>query len=103
MWGCVGISSRTKTSLQPSRMSMVQCTQALATLANTIGRLPEATMLQQRAADMGQLIEAHLWDEQSNIYVNRKPAGDFYRHISPTSFYPLQATPPASSSRGMLL
>ena len=25
------------------------------------------------------LIEEHLWDEQSGIYVNRKPGGDFSR------------------------
>ena len=69
-------------------------TQALATLAEAIGRHADATMLKRRASTMGELIEANLWDDHSNIYVNRKPSGDFYRHISPTSFYPLQVCVP---------
>ena len=44
---------------------------------------------------MSDLIESHLWDKESSIYVNKKPDGEFYRHISPTSFYPLQTGVPS--------
>ena len=47
-------------------------------------------MLRQRAETMAALIEAHLWDESSGIYVNRQPNGRFNRHIAPTSFYAMQ-------------
>ena len=56
-------------------------------------------MLKGRAAEMARLIERYLWDPQSQIYVNRKPSGEFYRHISPTSFYPLQAVATMPSVR----
>ena len=63
---------------------------ALATLASAIGREKEAGVLRQRAETMASLIEAHLWDESSGIYVNRQPNGRFNRHIAPTSFYVMQ-------------
>ena len=44
---------------------------ALAQLARAIGRTTAAATLQQRAEKMTALIEAHLWDEASGIYVNK--------------------------------
>jgi neutral trehalase len=70
-------------------------TAALAQLAKAIGRDADAAMLQARAAKMTALIETHLWDEQSGIYVNRRPNGSFYRHVAPTSFYAMQTAGPS--------
>ena len=39
---------------------------------------------------MGALIDAHLWDNVSGIYVNRMPDGRWNHHIAPTSFYAMQ-------------
>ena len=68
-------------------------TQALSTLDDAIGRHRDAAMRKQRASTMGlmeAMIEGNLWDNHSDIYVNPKPSGDFYRHIFTTLFYPLQ-------------
>ena len=70
---------------------------ALATLATAIGRDADAAVLQARADAMAALIEAHLWDEQSGIYVNRLPGGAFNRRVSPTSFYAMQTAAPSDS------
>ena len=67
---------------------------SLAELAKAIGRHQTASMLVQRSAEMVALIEAHLWDASSGIYVNRMPDGRFNRRISPTSFYPMLARGP---------
>jgi hypothetical protein len=48
---------------------------ALAVLASAIGRTAEAIVLTNRAVEMQQLIETHLWDAESNIYVNKMPDG----------------------------
>ena len=69
---------------------------ALAELAQLIGE-PKALsdMLTKRGTDMADKISAHLWNEELGIFVNRFSAdhnnGSFYPHISPTSFYALQA------------
>ena len=77
-------------------MHTMDC-QALHALALAIGRTSEAAVLLERATTMQALIEAHLWDEASGIYVNRAPTGqygtgDFYPRVSPTSFYALQTS-----------
>lgn len=69
---------------------------ALAELAQVIGKPQSLSdMLTKRGADMAQKITDHLWHEQLGIFVNRFSAdhdnGSFYPHISPTSFYALQA------------
>jgi len=75
---------------------LVQEAYSLADLADAIGR-PEGAMLRARGDYMSSLISEYLWDEQSQIFVNRfsnnatGPEGtSFYRRISPTSFYALQ-------------
>ena len=42
-----------------------------------------------------KLIDDNLWDEESGIYVNRVPNGDFYRRMSPTLFYSMQTAGPS--------
>jgi hypothetical protein len=69
---------------------------ALAELAQLIGEPQSLSdMLTKRGTDMAQKISDHLWHEQLGIFVNRFSAdhnnGSFYPHISPTSFYALQA------------
>lgn len=68
----------------------VQEAYSLAELAAVIGRKPElVNMLRARGDAMRDKIASHLWDDESQIFVNRFPNGTFYRHVSPTSFYPL--------------
>lgn len=61
---------------------------ALADLADAISR-PEGDMLRARGAAMRNLMLDELWDDESGIFVNKRPDGSFYRRISPTSFYPM--------------
>ena len=69
---------------------------ALAELAQVIGR-PQALsdMLNARGKAMAQKISDNLWNEELGIFVNRFSSdhnnGTFYEHVSPTSFYALQA------------
>jgi glycogen debranching enzyme len=74
----------------------VQEAYALAELATIIDRPPAlSAMLNKRGKSMAQLISAHLWNEDLGIFVNRFSSdhnnGSFYPHVSPTSFYALQA------------
>ena len=56
---------------------------------------PSPDMLLKRGKDMSDKISANLWNEELGIFVNRFSSdhnnGTFYEHISPTSFYALQA------------
>jgi len=71
---------------------LVSEAQALAELADVLGRSETAAMLRARCAAMRQLTQQHLWHEQLGIFSN-KFAGNasFYPRISPTSFFPLFA------------
>ena len=68
---------------------VVQEAYALAELADAINRT-EAPMLRARGGGMSSLIASYLWDNTSNIFVNKFVNDSFYRRISPTSFYALQ-------------
>jgi hypothetical protein len=68
--------------------------EALAELADAIGR-PEGAALRKRADSMRSLLMSELWDAESGIFANKRPNGSFYRHISPTSFYPLLTKGPS--------
>jgi hypothetical protein len=72
---------------------VVQEAYALAELADAIGR-EEGPMLKNRGDSLSKLIAEYLWDEESQIYVNKFVNGSFYRRISPTSFYALQTSAP---------
>jgi hypothetical protein len=64
------------------------------------------------AATLHRCGQAHLWEDELGIYVNRipessaagKPGGGegdgFYRHVSPTSLYPMQAGGPGQGPGG---
>lgn len=77
-------------------MHTMDC-KSLMELAIVIGRTKEAAILKQRFDNMQTLIEDNLWDEETEIYVNRAPNGNFYPRISPTNFYPLQTSGPSDS------
>jgi len=80
-------------------------TEALADLATAIGRTAEATVLRDRLTQMNGLINTHLWDSGSGIYVNKlSTTGQFYKRLSPTLFYPMNsgAASPAQVAAMML-
>lgn len=65
--------------------------EALADLAQLLGRKKDVQELKKRAAFFRQNMEK-LWDEQSGLYLNmRLDSGTFSRRLSPTHFYPLIA------------
>jgi hypothetical protein len=64
---------------------------ALAEIAEQLGRRAEATELQARAKRYGDHL-GQLWDEQTGIFLNRNlDTGRFSPRLSPTNFYPLLA------------
>eukprot|EP01062_Namystynia_karyoxenos_P016792 TRINITY_DN16186_c0_g1_i1.p1 TRINITY_DN16186_c0_g1~~TRINITY_DN16186_c0_g1_i1.p1 ORF type:complete len:784 (+),score=289.83 TRINITY_DN16186_c0_g1_i1:70-2352(+) len=69
--------------------------EALAELADAVGR-SEGAALRQRAAAMRKLLLADLWDDVSGTFVNKFPNGSFYRRVTPTSFYPLLTKGPSA-------
>jgi len=70
---------------------------ALAALSLTAfdpPRQADHDLLMARFNQLSAGIREHLWDNESGIFVNRYSTvnnGSFYRRISPTSFYPMQA------------
>eukprot|EP00656_Telonema_subtile_P004654 TRINITY_DN12117_c0_g1_i3.p1 TRINITY_DN12117_c0_g1~~TRINITY_DN12117_c0_g1_i3.p1 ORF type:complete len:517 (-),score=119.06 TRINITY_DN12117_c0_g1_i3:216-1766(-) len=55
-------------------------------------RTKEHDLLTAQYKELAGLIQTNLWDEESGIFVNKFSNGSgFYRRISPTSFYPMQA------------
>jgi hypothetical protein len=68
--------------------------QALATLAITAfdpPRLKDHEHLMARLTELSNLLTTNLWDNQTDLFVNRHVNGTWIRRISPTSFYPLLA------------
>lgn len=63
---------------------------AQASIAEALGKTMDALMLKEKAIALEQAINRHLWCEEDQIYytVDRE-TGDFYRHISYSSFVPL--------------
>jgi hypothetical protein len=104
----VGMSSNLLSDMQ----ALVELSPVL-TNGNTPGGSPasrarveaQVKTLRQRIKELTALIGEHFWDEESKIFVNKRPAvvppktvsldgdadGDFYRRFSPTSFYPMMA------------
>jgi hypothetical protein len=70
----------------------VQEAYALANLSALVGR-PDTlrAKLVARGDAMAALIRDKLWDADSGNFVNKFVNGSFYRRITPTSFYALQA------------
>lgn len=64
---------------------------ALATIADELGKSDEAKELRDRSARYRTKL-ATLWDEQTGIYLNRNlRTGESSHRLSPTNFYPLLA------------
>jgi len=65
--------------------------EALADIADVLGRKAVATELRERAGAFREALTT-LWDEESGIFVNRRTdTGDFSHRLAPTSFYALLA------------
>jgi len=56
-------------------------------------RQEQGRQLESRARELGQLIQAHLWNEELGAFTNRHQdeGGRLSTRVSPTSFYPLLA------------
>jgi putative isomerase len=72
-------------------------TEALANLADVIGRTDDAVELRARFEEIGGLVRDNLWNEETGMFMNRlsveregRPNG-WLPALSPTLFYPLQA------------
>ena len=69
--------------------------QALANLSISAFDPPktrEHDQLMSQFNELSGLIRTELWDEKLGIFVNKFSNGSgFYRRVSPTSFYPMQA------------
>lgn len=64
---------------------------ALAEMADALGKTAEAKELKDRAARYRAKLQT-LWDEKSGIFLNKDlHTGEFNRRLSPTNFYPLLA------------
>jgi hypothetical protein len=66
--------------------------------------------LRQRAALLGSLTQAHLWNDAVGAYTNKLPAAaynltadSFYARISPTSFYPMMSGTPTTAQADRLV
>ncbi|HYK36934.1 MGH1-like glycoside hydrolase domain-containing protein [Alloacidobacterium sp.] len=74
---------------------------ALAKIADVLGKIAEATELRGRAAKYRASL-ATLWDNSSGIFLNKDlHAGQFSHRLSPTNFYPMlaQAATPEQARR----
>lgn len=76
---------------------LVSEAEALAELAEVLGRAETAAMLRARCLDMRARIQAHLWSEALGMYSNAWPNGTFYPRIGPTSFFLLFARAPTAA------
>lgn len=64
---------------------------ALASIADTLGKQAEAHELRERASKYRASL-ATLWDEKTGIFLNKDlHTGQFSHRLSPTNFYPLLA------------
>ena len=69
-------------------MYVMDC-EALADIADVLGKSAEAAELRARAVTFREALKT-LWDEQSGIFLNRRTdTGDFSPRLSPTNFYAL--------------
>jgi hypothetical protein len=65
--------------------------EALAHMAEVLGRPREAAAYRREHAEMGRRINELLWDDEHGIYCNRHWDGRLSPRWSPTSFFPLIA------------
>lgn len=68
--------------------------EALATIADVLGRADEAAELRDRQSFFHRNMQS-LWDDESGLFLNRRvDTGAFERRLAPTHFYPLLAGVP---------
>ena len=65
--------------------------EVLARMAVALGRDAEAAELEARVAAHRARIAEWLWDEERQVFANRRLDGRFVIPLAPTSFYPLAA------------
>jgi hypothetical protein len=65
--------------------------ECLSKIAGILGREEDAKRFEAEYEHMKQIIREKLWNEQDGIYENRFWGGEFSKHLSPTSFYPMFA------------
>jgi putative isomerase len=71
--------------------------EALAEMADLLGRGEDARELRDRAAGLRRAME-EVWDEGTGLYLNRRTdTGELSRRLSPTLFYPLLAGVPSEA------
>jgi putative isomerase len=64
---------------------------ALAAIADTLGKSAEGSELRQRAVKYRAALSS-LWSEEAGIFLNKDlRTGELSKHLSPTNFYPLLA------------
>lgn len=66
--------------------------EALADLADVLGRPGEGDELRRRAAVVREAMKSELWDEAFGLFLNKRTdTGEFSRRLSPTNFYAMLA------------
>jgi putative isomerase len=65
--------------------------EVLAMMAGALGRGDERKELEAGVAAHKARIADWLWDEERQVFANRRPDGSFVAPLAPTSFYPLAA------------
>lgn len=77
--------------------------EALAAMADVLGKSAEAKVLRERAAKYRKSLST-LWDEKSGIYLNKDlSTGQLSHRLSPTNFYPLLAGAPSSEQARQMI
>ena len=77
--------------------------EVLALLAEKRGDAATAQRLRERGKALADRLQQQLWDNDRQIFANRKWDGDFIGALAPTSFYPLLAGAADSSQVAALL
>lgn len=76
---------------------------ALAEIAQVLGRNTERDELRTRAAEIRRTMES-LWSELTGLYLNKRTdTGEFSTRLSPTHFYPLLARLPEAQRASRML
>ena len=67
--------------------------EALADIAEKIGKKKEARLLKKRAQSIREAMQEQLWSEDAGIYLNKRTTGnkEFHKRLSPTLFYAMNA------------
>lgn len=78
--------------------------EALADLADVLGRAEEAAELRDRARKVRAAMKSELWDDSVGLFLNRRTdTGEFSRRVSPTHFYPMLAGVASQEQAGRMV